>query len=44
MANLPSALAPLTIISPCVVVGDVACPFANKFQYVVLTVPPVDGA
>ena len=29
IANLPSALAPLTIISPCVVVGEVDCPFAR---------------
>ena len=29
IASRPSALAPLTIISPCVVVGELACPFAR---------------
>ena len=32
MASLWSALAPLTIISPCVVVGVGSPPFASKFQ------------
>ena len=43
MASLSSVLAPLTIKSPCVVVGDDACPFARYSQYVELALPPVDG-
>ena len=50
IASRASALAPLTIISPCVVVGDVACPFARKFQeecavpvsYTHLTLPTIE--
>ena len=42
IANLVSALAPLTMISPCVVVGDVACPFATNAQFA-CAVPPDDG-
>ena len=43
MASLSSALAPLTIKSPCVVVGDVACPFA-RYSQDAWRVPPEDGA
>ena len=42
IASLSSALAPLTIKSPCVVVGDVACPFATNAQFA-CAVPPDDG-
>ena len=42
IASLVSALAPLTIISPCVVVGDDACPFATNAQ-LPCAVPPDDG-
>ena len=42
IANLWSALAPLKTKSPCVVVGDTACPFATYAQFA-CAVPPEDG-
>ena len=42
IASLASADAPLTITSPCVVVGDDACPFATYAQFA-CAVPPDDG-
>ena len=42
IASLSSALEPLKTKSPCVVVGDTACPFATYAQFA-CAVPPHDG-